>query len=49
MIDEVDELELWKTAKGGFYKTRDEFLQKVVLIDFDLTREIIVRDCCSFA
>jgi len=37
MIDEVDELRLWEYAHGGFYKTRDEFLEKVVLIDFDLT------------
>jgi len=37
MIDEVDELRLWEYAHGGLYKTRDEFLEKAVLIDFDLT------------
>ena len=47
MIDEVDQLRLWEYAREGFYKTRDEFLQKVVLIDFDLTeyslKEIVGR------
>ena len=39
MIDEVDELKMWEYGAEGFYKTRDEFLEKVVLIDFDLTEQ----------
>lgn len=38
IIDETDRLELWKKTIGGFsFKSRNEFLQKKVLIDFDLT------------
>lgn len=38
MIDETDNLELWKVGINGFtYESRDEFLQKQVLIDYDLT------------
>lgn len=38
IIEETDRLELWKKRIGGFtFKSRDEFLQKKVLIDFDLT------------
>lgn len=38
MIEETDFLELWKKPIGGFtYKSRNEFLQKKVLINFDLT------------
>jgi hypothetical protein len=43
MIDEVDELRLWEYAEDGFYKTRDEFLQKRVLIDFDLTEQSLTQ------
>jgi antitoxin (DNA-binding transcriptional repressor) of toxin-antitoxin stability system len=47
MIEETDELRLWETAKNGFYTSRDEFLQKVVLIDYDFTEqslsEIVMR------
>lgn len=39
IINEVDELRLWEYAREGFYKTRNEFLEKVVLIDFDLTEQ----------
>lgn len=38
MIDETDRLRLWEKSCGGFrYKTRDEFLQRHVLIDYELT------------
>ncbi len=38
MIDETDRLRLWEKNVGGFtYANRDEFLQKKVLIDYDLT------------
>jgi hypothetical protein len=43
MIDETDELELWKHAANGFYKSRDDFLQKHVLIDFDLTEQSLAE------
>lgn len=43
MIDEVDELRMWEYACEGFYKTRDEFLEKVVLIDFDLTEQSLTQ------
>jgi hypothetical protein len=40
MIDETDELELWKEKWGGFsYKDRDDFLQNCVLIDYDMTAQ----------
>ena len=38
MIDETDRLRLWEKNVGGFtFATRDEFLQRKVLIDYDLT------------
>lgn len=38
MIEETDRLRLWEKNVGGFtYESRDEFLQDMVLIDFDLT------------
>jgi hypothetical protein len=38
MIDETDRLRLWEKNVGGFtFASRDEFLQKKVLIDYDLT------------
>lgn len=38
MIEETDRLRLWEKNVGGFtYANRDEFLQKKVLIDYDLT------------
>jgi hypothetical protein len=38
MIEETDELRLWEKNVGGFtYPSRDDFLRKQVLIDFDLT------------
>ena len=38
MIEETDRLELWKKRIGGFtFESRNEFLQKKVLINFDLT------------
>jgi len=44
MIDETDRLKLWTKAVGGFtYKSRNEFLQKKVLINFDLTEANVSR------
>lgn len=47
MIDETDELRLWESYADGFYETRDNFLQSVVLIDFDFAErslsEIVTR------
>jgi len=38
MIEETDRLELWKKRIGGSaFESRNEFLQKKVLINFDLT------------
>jgi hypothetical protein len=38
MITETDELRLWEKNIGGFrYASRDEFLRKQVLIDYELT------------
>lgn len=38
MIEETDRLELWKKRIGGsVFESRNEFLQKKVLINFDLT------------
>jgi len=38
MIDETDRLQLWKkNISGSRYKSRNDFLQKEVLINFDLT------------
>lgn len=40
MIDETDRFRLWEKSVGGFtFKDRDEFLQKKVLIDYDLTEQ----------
>ena len=47
MIDETDTHRLWETYADGWYKDRDTFLRKVVLIDYDLTEqslsEIVAR------
>jgi len=40
-IEEVDRLELWKTYWGGFYKTRESFIQMKVLYDFKVVEETI--------
>jgi hypothetical protein len=40
MIDETDDLRLWEKDIGGAtFTSRDEFLQKKVLIDYDLTEQ----------
>jgi len=40
MIEETDRLRLWEKNVGGFtFKDRDEFLQRKVLIDYDLTEK----------
>ena len=40
MIQETEELRLWEKNCGGFtYPSRDEFLQKQVLINYELTRQ----------
>jgi transcriptional regulator with XRE-family HTH domain len=44
MIQETDRLKLWTKPIGGFtYKSRNEFLQKKVLINFDLTEANVSR------
>jgi len=44
MIDETDRLRLWEKNIGGFtYESRDEFLRKKVLIDFDLTEQSLTE------
>ena len=44
MIEETDRLELWKKRIGGSaFESRNEFLQKKVLINFDLTSANISR------
>jgi predicted DNA-binding protein YlxM (UPF0122 family) len=44
MIEETDKLRLWEKRVNGFqYKSRNEFLQKQVLIDFDLTEANVSR------
>ena len=39
MMEETDDLELWMYARDGWYKTRDEFLENCILIDFDFTTQ----------
>lgn len=40
MIDETDRLRLWEKNVGGFtFESRDEFLRKKVLIDFDFAEQ----------
>jgi hypothetical protein len=42
MVDETDRLRLWEKNIGGFtFKDRFEFLQKRVLIDFNLTEQAL--------
>jgi hypothetical protein len=36
IIEQVDELRLWETYWDGMYKTREEFLRRKVLVDFDV-------------
>jgi len=44
MIEETDRLELWtKPVGGSTFKSRNEFLQKKVLINFDLTEANISK------
>ena len=40
IIEETDRLEIWKKNVGGFtFESRNEFLEKRVLLDFDLTEQ----------
>jgi hypothetical protein len=44
IIEETDELRLWEKNIGGFtFKSRNEFLQQKVLINFDLTEANVVK------
>jgi len=43
VIDEVDRLELWKIYRNGRFPTRDEFLEKKILINFDFTDQALPK------
>ena len=44
MIEETDQLRLWEREIGGFtFKDRDDFLQRKVLIDYELTEQDFAR------
>jgi hypothetical protein len=44
MIDETERFKLWEKNCGGFtYKSRDDFLQNKVLIDYDLTEQSLAE------
>lgn len=41
ILDEVDELRLWETYWDGFYPTREEFITKKLLVDFDFEEQAL--------
>lgn len=41
ILDEVDELRLWETYWDGFYPTREEFIAKKLLVNFDFEEQAL--------